>query len=68
VTRPAEAPACGLAPEADGSVWHTLSADRVLQAEQVDGQRGLSSAEVVSRTRPAPAATPLNAEESPSEG
>ncbi len=39
----------GLPPEADGSVWHTLSAGRVLQAEDVDRQRGLSSAEVTSR-------------------
>ena len=26
MTRPTEAPASGLGPEADGSVWHTLSA------------------------------------------
>jgi len=32
-------------------VWHTLSAERVLQAEQVDGQRGLSPAEVTSRAQ-----------------
>ena len=36
-------------PEVGGTVWHALSAERVLQAEQVDGQRGLSSAEVASR-------------------
>ena len=45
------AEAVGLAPEADGSVWHTLSAGRVLQAEDVDRRRGLSSAEVTSRTQ-----------------
>jgi hypothetical protein len=43
---PAEAPASGLVVQTDGSAWHTLSADRVLQTEQVDGQRGFSSAEV----------------------
>jgi len=51
VTRPADAPAPGLAREADGQVWHTLSADRVLQAQGVDEQRGLSAAEVTSRTQ-----------------
>jgi len=52
VTRPAEAPASGLAgPQADGSAWHTLSADQVLQAENVDGRRGLSAAEVTSRAQ-----------------
>ena len=51
MTTPAGAPASGLAPGADGPVWHALSADRVLQAEKVDGQRGLSPAEVVSRAR-----------------
>ena len=51
MTRPTEAPSSGLAPEADGSVWHTLSADRVLQAEKVDGQRGLSAADVASRAQ-----------------
>jgi Cation transporter/ATPase, N-terminus len=49
LTRAAEA--VDPAPEADGSVWHTLSAGRVLQAEDVDGQRGLSSAEVTSRAQ-----------------
>ena len=42
-------PAPGLAPGADGPVWHTLSADRVLQAEKVDEQSGLRSAEAASR-------------------
>ena len=32
-------------------MWHTLSADWVLRAEQVDGQRGLSSAEVALRAQ-----------------
>ena len=49
MTRPTEASASGVAPEADGSRWHTRSADWVLQAEGADGQRGLSSAEVASR-------------------
>jgi hypothetical protein len=49
VTTPTEALASGVAPEVSGSVWHTLSADQVLQAEQVDGQRGLSAAEVALR-------------------
>ena len=52
MTRPTEAPAASLAgPQADGAVWHTLSAGQVLQAEQVDGQRGLSAAEVASRVQ-----------------
>ena len=42
-------PAAGVAASADGPVWHTLSADRVLQAEEVDEQSGLSSAEAASR-------------------
>jgi P-type Ca2+ transporter type 2C len=38
-------------PAADGElVWHTLAADRVLQSEGVDGQRGLTSAEAAART------------------
>jgi P-type Ca2+ transporter type 2C len=51
VTTPARSPASGLVPSIDGPVWHALSADRVLQAEKVGGQHGLSSAEVVSRAR-----------------
>src|SRR5271165_3037297 len=43
--------ASGLASDADGPVWHALSANQVLQTEDVDGQRGLSSAEAVSRAR-----------------
>ena len=50
MTAPAGPPASTLMPGTDGPVWHALSADRVLQAEGVDGQRGLSSVEVVSRT------------------
>jgi Ca2+-transporting ATPase len=49
MTAPAGAPASGLAPGVGGPVWHTLSADQVLQTEQVDGQSGLSSAEAASR-------------------
>jgi len=51
VTRPAEIPAAGPAPGGDGTAWHALSADSVLQAEQVDGREGLSSAEVQARTQ-----------------
>ena len=43
------APASGVAAVADGPVWHTLSADRVLEAEEVDEQSGLSSAEAAAR-------------------
>ena len=38
-------------PSGDGPVWHTLSADRVLQAEEVDDHVGLSSAEAASRAQ-----------------
>ena len=51
MTRSADAPASGLGPESDGQVWHTLSAGQVLEAENVDGQRGLSAAEVASRAQ-----------------
>jgi Ca2+-transporting ATPase len=51
VTSQAGVPASGLVPEASEHVWHTLNADRVLLAEKVDGQRGLSSAEVASRAQ-----------------
>ena len=33
----------------DAPVWHTLTADRALQAEEVDEQSGLSSAEAAAR-------------------
>jgi len=49
VTTSTGAPASGVAADADGPVWHTLSAGQVLQAEEVDEQSGLSSAEVASR-------------------
>ena len=39
----------GPATDADGHAWHALSADEVLQAEHVDAQRGLNSAEAASR-------------------
>ena len=51
MTRPAPAPVSGLAPQGDGQVWHTLSADQALQGQDVDGQRGLSAAEVTSRAQ-----------------
>jgi len=51
VTTPTGAPASSLAPGADGPVWHALSAGEVLQAEQVDGRRGLSPAEVTARAQ-----------------
>src|SRR5690242_9302151 len=37
--------------DADGRPWHALSADSVLQAEQVDEREGLISAEVQARTQ-----------------
>ena len=46
MTVSAGAPASALAPGEDGPVWHTLRTDQVLWAEQVDGQHGLTSAEV----------------------
>jgi Ca2+-transporting ATPase len=49
VTIPTGVPAPGLAPDGDGPVWHALSADLVLQAEEVGENDGLSSAEVASR-------------------
>ena len=38
-------------PAAGELTWHTLGADQVLRSEGVDGQRGLSSAEVAERTQ-----------------
>ena len=51
MTRPTPAPVSGLAPQGDGQAWHTLSADQALQGQDVDGQRGLSAAEVTSRAQ-----------------
>ena len=51
MTRPAETPAVGPASGADGQAWHALTAGLVLQAERVDAQRGLSSAEVQARAQ-----------------
>src|SRR5262249_17417048 len=51
VTTPTGAPPSGLAPGGDGQVWHTLSVELALQAEGVDEQRGLSSAEVAARAQ-----------------
>jgi Cation transporter/ATPase, N-terminus len=47
--RTADTPGSGLDPEGRELTWHTLSAERVLQAENVDGQHGLSSAEAAAR-------------------
>lgn len=49
MTVPAGAPASALAPGEDGPVGHTLRTDQVLQAERVDGQHGLTSAEAAAR-------------------
>ena len=46
-----DTPRSGLPPAAGELTWHTLGADQVLRAEGVDGQRGLSSAEVAERTQ-----------------
>ena len=43
------APRPELEPQASGLAWHTLSVERVLRAEEVDAQRGLSSAEAAAR-------------------
>jgi P-type Ca2+ transporter type 2C len=51
VTIPTGVPAPGLAPDGDGPVWHALSADLVLQAEEVGENDGLSSAEAASRAQ-----------------
>jgi Ca2+-transporting ATPase len=42
-------PGSGLESQTSGLVWHTLSAGQVLRAEEVSGERGLSSAEAASR-------------------
>jgi Ca2+-transporting ATPase len=49
--RPTDASSSAPKPETRGLAWHALSADQVLRAEGVDGQRGLSSAEAVSRAQ-----------------
>ena len=49
MTSPAAAPAPDRPAQADGLAWHVLTAERVLQAEEVDGLSGLSSAEVAAR-------------------
>ncbi|HEY2307958.1 MAG TPA: HAD-IC family P-type ATPase, partial [Streptosporangiaceae bacterium] len=51
MTTPTGAPPSGLASGSDGTAWHALSTDSVLQAEQVDEREGLSSAEVQARTQ-----------------
>jgi Ca2+-transporting ATPase len=49
--RPTGASGFASEPQAHVLAWHTLSAEQVLRAEDVDGQRGLSSAEAVSRAQ-----------------
>jgi P-type Ca2+ transporter type 2C len=44
-----DAPGPESEPQASGLTWHTLSVERVLRAEEVDAQRGLSSAEAAAR-------------------
>ena len=51
MARPAETAASSLAAEANGPVWHTLSAERVLQEEQVGEREGLNTAEVTARAQ-----------------
>ena len=51
MTSPVTAPAPGPESGAGVPAWHTLTADLVLQAERVDAQRGLSSAEVQARAQ-----------------
>ena len=46
---PTGVPAPGVAPDGGGPVWHALSTDLVLQAEEVGEDDGLSSAETASR-------------------
>src|ERR1700733_3878012 len=46
-----DTPGSGRPPAAGELTWHTLGADQVLRSEGVDGQRGLSSAEVAERTQ-----------------
>jgi P-type Ca2+ transporter type 2C len=46
-----DTPRSGRPPAAGELTWHTLGADQVLRSEGVDGQRGLSSAEVAERTQ-----------------
>ena len=51
MARPTETAASSPAAEVNGPVWHTLSAERVLQEEQVGEQEGLSTAEATARTQ-----------------
>src|SRR5215813_7356380 len=46
-----DTPRSGQPPVADEYAWHTLGADQVLHSEEVDGQRGLSSAEAAARAQ-----------------
>ena len=47
----ADTPRPGQPAAAGELAWHTLGADQVLRSEGVDGQRGLSSAEVATRAQ-----------------
>ena len=49
MSRPTEAPASGQVPEVGGTVWHALSAERILQAEQVEPAGPSRSAPEVTR-------------------
>ena len=44
-----DVPGPGWEPQASGHAWHMLSVERVLRAQDVDAQRGLSSAEASAR-------------------
>jgi P-type Ca2+ transporter type 2C len=46
-----DTPGSGRLPAAGDLAWHTLGAGQVLRSEGVDGQRGLSSAEVAARAQ-----------------
>jgi hypothetical protein len=45
MSSPAAAPAPDRQAQADQLAWHVLTAERVLQQEEVDGRQGLSSGE-----------------------
>ena len=51
MARPTETAASSSAAEVNGPVWHTLSAERVLQEEQVGEQEGLNTAESTARAQ-----------------
>ena len=51
MARPAETAALSVAAGVNGPVWHTLSAEQVLQEEQVGEREGLSTAEAMARAQ-----------------